>query len=548
MSIKRRIWALPLISTLIFGVGLIVSVIFSTTAINSINTTENIDYPVLERTKMLQNDIQSLVNNLKQAVGEGDKKGLDEVVSSSVKVREKLKILKDINGQQETGDRLSKEFENYISPALSVARIMMSLEEGDPQTTIAQMQTAQKILEDDLDKAVIDAQKQFKDGVIYSGDNVKRVLYTTILVALIVMLTLGIVSYFVIRTIWHQLGGEPEYARNIASAVASGDLSIHIEVENNDSTSLLAALKEMRDRLQTIVSEIKISADTILLASAEIASGNSDLSSRTESQASSLEETASSMEALTDTVKQNADNARQANTMVKSASTVAIKGGQVVSEVVTTMVDINNSSKKIVDIISVIDGIAFQTNILALNAAVEAARAGEQGRGFAVVASEVRSLAQRSAAAAKEIKTLIGDSVDKVTAGSQLVDQAGKTMDEIVASVKNVSDIMAEITAASQEQSAGIGEIGQAIGQMDEMTQQNSALVEQAAAVAESLEEQANLLMQSLDVFKLMPSVNQHLFSKVNKVERNSASYRSQPSNSSSTKTITNESNEMEDY
>jgi methyl-accepting chemotaxis protein len=548
MSIKRRIWALPLISTLIFGVGLIVSVIFSTTAINSINTTENIDYPVLDRTKMLQNDIQSLVNNLKQAVGEGDKKGLDEVVSSSVKVREKLKILKDINGQQETGDRLSKEFENYISPALSVARIMMSLEEGDPQTTIAQMQTAQKILEDDLDKAVIDAQKQFKDGVIYSRDNVKRVLYTTILVALIVMLTLGIVSYFVISTIWHQLGGEPEYARNIASAVASGDLSIHIEVENNDSTSLLAALKEMRDRLQTIVSEIKISADTILLASAEIASGNSDLSSRTESQASSLEETASSMEALTDTVKQNADNARQANTMVKSASTVAIKGGQVVSEVVTTMVDINNSSKKIVDIISVIDGIAFQTNILALNAAVEAARAGEQGRGFAVVASEVRSLAQRSAAAAKEIKTLIGDSVDKVTAGSQLVDQAGKTMDEIVASVKNVSDIMAEITAASQEQSAGIGEIGQAIGQMDEMTQQNSALVEQAAAAAESLEEQANLLMQSLDVFKLMPSVNQHLFSKVNKVERNSASYRSQPSNSSSTKTITNESNEMEDY
>ena len=548
MSIKRRIWALPLIATIIFGIGLIISITFSTTAINSINTTENVDYPVLEQTKMLQSDIQRVVDNLKQAVGDGDKKGVDEVVVTSTKVREKLKKLSAIKGQQETGDKLSKEFDSYISPALSVARIMLSLEEGDLQTTIASMQTAQKILEDDVSKAVLDAQQQFKAGVANSGNNVQRVLYTTVIVALIVTLSLGIVSYFVIRTIWQQLGGEPEYAQRIASAVAGGDLSMDIEIENNDSSSLLVALKEMRDRLQTMVSDIKISADTILLASAEIASGNSDLSSRTESQASSLEETASSMEALTDTVKQNADNARQANTMVKSASTVAIRGGQVVSEVVTTMVDINNSSKKIVDIISVIDGIAFQTNILALNAAVEAARAGEQGRGFAVVASEVRNLAQRSAAAAKEIKTLIGDSVDKVTAGSQLVDQAGKTMDEIVASVKSVSDIMAEITAASQEQSVGIGEIGQAIGQMDEMTQQNSALVEQAAAAAESLEEQANHLMQSLDVFKLMPSANQNSLSKVSKVEKNFATYKAHSSNTSSQRVLSNDSSDMDEY
>lgn len=518
MSIKRRIWVLPLISTIIFGVGLIVSVYFSTTAINSINTTENIDYPVLDRTKLLQNDVQRLVDNLKQAVGEGDKKGIEDVSEFAKKVREKFQNLRKIKGQEEGTDRLIKEFDSYLTPALSVAKIMIGAEEGDLQASIAKMQLNQKALEDDLEKAVQAAQKQFKAGVVHSGDNVQNVLYTTILVAVLVTLALGIVSYFVVRTIWQQLGGEPEYAREIASAVASGDLSMHIQIEPNDQGSLLVALKEMRDRLQAMMSDIKISADTIMIASAEIASGNADLSSRTESQASSLEETASSMETLTDTVKQNADNARQANQMVGSASEVAIKGGKVVSEVVTTMVDINQSSKKIVDIIAVIDGIAFQTNILALNAAVEAARAGEQGRGFAVVASEVRNLAQRSAAAAKEIKTLIGDSVDKVNAGSQLVDQAGKTMDEIVASVKRVSDIMTEITAASQEQSAGIGEIGQAIAQMDEMTQQNSALVEQAAAAAESLEDQANHLIASLAVFKLMPNATQNKLAKIARV------------------------------
>lgn len=505
MSIKRRIWALPVVSTIIFGVGLAVSVYYSTTAITSIKTTESIDYPVLDKSKILQSDVQGVVDALKQAVGEGDKKGIDLVAENAKKVREKFKKLGEVPGQQALSERLSKEFEAYYSPALSVAKIMMGMEQGDAQVAIGQMQNALKTLETDLGKTVDAAQKQFTSGVEHSGNYVRNVLYTSILVALVVTITLGMVSFFVVRTIWHQLGGEPEYAREIAAAVASGDLSMHIEMEGGDSSSLLAALKEMQERLQNMVSDIKISAETIKVASAEIASGNADLSSRTESQASSLEETASSMEALTDTVKQNADNARQANQMVETASGVAVKGGQVVSQVVATMTDINQSSKKIVDIISVIDGIAFQTNILALNAAVEAARAGEQGRGFAVVASEVRNLAQRSAAAAKEIKTLIGDSVDKVHAGSQLVDQAGHTMDEIVASVKRVSDIMTEITAASQEQSAGIQEISQAIGQMDEMTQQNSALVEEAAAAAESLEEQADKLTESLGVFKLMP-------------------------------------------
>jgi methyl-accepting chemotaxis protein len=259
----------------------------------------------------------------------------------------------------------------------------------------------------------------------------------------------------------------------------------------------------MQDQLTDVVVRIKTSSDAIATASGQIAAGNQDLSSRTEEQASSLEETAASMEELTSTVKQNADNARQANQLALSASEVAVKGGNVVGQVVDTMASINASSKKIVDIIGVIDGIAFQTNILALNAAVEAARAGEQGRGFAVVAAEVRSLAQRSGAAAKEIKGLIDDSVGKVDVGSALVGEAGKTMAEIVGSVKRVTDIIGEITAASQEQSTGIEQVNQAIAQMDQVTQQNAALVEEAAAAAQSMQEQAANLVEAVSVFRL---------------------------------------------
>jgi methyl-accepting chemotaxis protein len=290
----------------------------------------------------------------------------------------------------------------------------------------------------------------------------------------------------------------------LARTVATGDLSTVIEVKSADETGqLLRALHDMNEALVRIVGEVRSGTDTIASASQQIATGNADLSSRTEQQASSLEETASSMEELTSTVKQNADNARQANQFAVSASEVAAKGGTVMSEVVDTMGAINESARKIVDIIAVIDGIAFQTNILALNAAVEAARAGEQGRGFAVVASEVRSLAQRSAAAAKEIKALIDNSVEKADAGSRLVDQAGTTMREVVESIKRVTDIMGEISAASQEQNEGIGQVQVAISQMDQTTQQNAALVEEAAAASESLREQAAKLSQTVAVFRL---------------------------------------------
>jgi len=289
-----------------------------------------------------------------------------------------------------------------------------------------------------------------------------------------------------------------------AETVAAGDLSGRIDADTKDETgALLRALRNMNDSLVKIVSEVRSGTDTIATGSAEISAGNFDLSARTEQQAGALEETAASMEELTTTVRQNADNARQANQLAITASSVALDAGNVVDQVITTMGSINDSSKKIVDIIGVIDGIAFQTNILALNAAVEAARAGEQGRGFAVVASEVRTLAQRSAAAAKEIKTLIGDSVEKVEAGTRLVDQTGDTMEQVVTSIRRVTDIMAEIASASQEQTGGIEQVNQAIGQMDQVTQQNAALVEESAAAAASMQDQAARLAQVVGVFKL---------------------------------------------
>ena len=329
----------------------------------------------------------------------------------------------------------------------------------------------------------------------------KKLVYTGLVVFVLSLLVVGIGVVLVFRSITRPLNE----ALKVAQAVAAGDLTSSIAIESQDEIGqLLQAMQAMQSSLADIVSQVRTGTETIAVATREIASGNADLSSRTESQASSLEQTASSMEELTSTVKQNAENARQANQLVQSTAEVAVKGGNVVGQVVDTMASIKDSSRKIADIIGVIDGIAFQTNILALNAAVEAARAGEQGRGFAVVAAEVRNLAQRSAGAAKEIKSLIEDSVGKVDTGGRLVDEAGKTMGEIVTSVKRATDIMSEIAAASQEQSAGIEQVNQAITQMDDVTQQNAALVEQAAAAAESLEEQAETLTQAVSVFQIL--------------------------------------------
>jgi methyl-accepting chemotaxis protein len=401
------------------------------------------------------------------------------------------KVVNDISALQTDVDAAFKEAMGQIMAfnAEGAAKVIAGRIDPLNQQTLAALN---KLV--DLQQAAV---TQFKEDSIKAD----RSLTMWMVVLAAVAVGVGVVCALVItKSITGPLSGAVE----VAQKVAAGELTSQVTVEGKDETSeLLQALKDMNDSLVKTVGQVRASTDTITTASHEIASGNADLSARTESQASSLEETAASMENLTSTVKQNADNARQANQLAVSASSVAEKGGQVVSQVVDTMGSIKQSSTKIVDIIGVIDGIAFQTNILALNAAVEAARAGEQGRGFAVVASEVRNLAQRSAAAAKEIKALIDDSVDKVDAGGRLVDEAGQTMGLIVTSIKQVADIMGEITAATLEQSHGIEEVNAAIGQMDEMTQQNAALVEEAAAAAESMQEQADKLAQAVSIFKL---------------------------------------------
>ena len=396
---------------------------------------------------------------------------------------------------------------DYEAASRQAMKMVLDAESGDRQAVLDYLRDVVVPRSDEVDKrlaALIEIKEEnarlVADEAITTYTTSRSMMLVLVLASAIAGIGIGIL---ITRSLMRQLGGEPDYASDIAGRIAEGDLSVDVALRPGDKTSLLFAMKRMRESLSQIVGEVRTGTDAIASASRQIASGNLDLSARTEEQASSLEETASSMEELTSTVKQNADNARQANGLASSASEVAERGGMVVSQVVDTMASINESSKKIVDIIGVIDGIAFQTNILALNAAVEAARAGEQGRGFAVVASEVRTLAQRSAAAAKEIKLLIDDSVGKVDAGARLVDQAGATMGEIVDSVRRVTDIMGEISSASVEQTSGIEQINMAVSQMDQVTQQNASLVEEAAAAAESLQDQAGKLAGLVSVFKL---------------------------------------------
>jgi methyl-accepting chemotaxis protein-1 (serine sensor receptor) len=353
---------------------------------------------------------------------------------------------------------------------------------------------------DALRKLQVDAAKEEYERAVTRYTVLRNTAVAAILLG---TLAAALFGYFLIRNIYRDLGGEPKYAAHIVRSIAAGDLTTQVELRPGDDRSLLAAMHAMQSNLVNTIGQINDATQAINDASGQVASGSQDLRSQTERQVSSLKETADSMEEMASTVKQNADNARDANRFVVAASETAQKGGAVVADVVDKMESINASARKIVDIIGVIDGIAFQTNILALNAAVEAARAGEQGRGFAVVAGEVRNLAQRSASAAKEIKALIDDSVGKIDAGAQLVHQAGATMDEIVESVRRVTHIVGDIATASQKQTAGIDQISQAIGQIEHVTQRNAALVEEAGSASGSLRGQALKLAQLVTVFKL---------------------------------------------
>ena len=471
--------------------------------------------PKVERVTEISDDVNLIARELRNALIFSDDKKVSAALETTLAARDRvtktLEALAPTIRSEEGKKRLAAVTEARAAYIPVQQRFIDMVRAGEKDTAAGVLETQLRPVQLAYMKALSDLkglQIEYIDKAAEQGEqlyNQAKLMMFTLLAGMMGACTL--LGWLLARAITRPINE----AVSVAEKVAAGDLSSHIEVTRHDETGrLLSALKAMNQSLVGIVSTVRNSSDSIATGSAQIASGNADLSQRTEEQASALEETAASMEQLGSTVKQNADNARQANQLALSASTVAIKGGEVVGQVVETMKGINDSSKKIADIISVIDGIAFQTNILALNAAVEAARAGEQGRGFAVVASEVRSLAQRSAEAAKEIKSLITASVERVEQGTALVDQAGVTMDEVVNSIKRVTDIMGEISSASTEQSQGVSQVGEAVSQMDQVTQQNAALVEESAAAADSLRQQAQQLVHAVAVFKLGAAVAPH--------------------------------------
>ena len=442
-------------------------------------------------------DDRSYQSEYEEKMGEADKTVGEAVGAYAAKVGG--------DAERELLATLQKAWEGYSAAQQRVVKLGRDKQQQDARDISDGM--ASMALEETV--AALDALTRFNfeagAAAAERGDAVYAKAIQLVLALMAVAMLIGLLlAWAITRSLLRQLGGEPREAAEVARAVAQGDLSTPITVRKGAEASLMANIRDMQNALANVVQAVRGNADSVAKASAEIALGNQDLSGRTEQQTAALEETAASMEQLGSTVKQNADSARSANQLASDASGVAVKGGEVVGEVVHTMKQINESSRKIADIIGVIDSIAFQTNILALNAAVEAARAGEQGRGFAVVASEVRSLAQRSADAAKEIKGLIMASVERVEQGTALVDRAGSTMTQVVGAIRRVSDIVAEISTASHEQSTDVSQVGQALSQMDQATQHNAALVEQSAAAAEGLKAQAEELVRAVSVFKLV--------------------------------------------
>lgn len=505
MKFRSKIWLLPISVGVVFCAGLIFNLFIGINNNHNLESLQAVETPFLEYLFEAERGVHQLQADFQAAVSEDEPDRIKDAQKTTQDIRAALEKAKQLTGKEDSIRNLRIAFEAYQNAALSTSQGMLN-KKIEPEN-IQRMAAAKKELEKQTklarDQAHITLNERFSNLAQAQRDG----LTLNVIIGLLIVLGLGLGSKAIIASVWRDLGAEPKEAASVVRLVGSGDLRGQMVLQSDDSSSLVAHLQSMRNSLTDVVLNIRTSAEAMATATSQIASENIDLSSRTEKQACALEQTASSMEELSLTVKKNHESAQYANELVGLTSGLATKGSGVVSQVVQTMQSIQISSQKISEIIGVIDGIAFQTNILALNAAVEAARAGEQGRGFAVVASEVRTLAGRSADAAKEIKTLINDSVTSVTTGYQLVQEAGSAMEEVQGSIHRAAGIMKEITVASEQQAMDIEQVKNSILEMDQATRENAASVQEAATAAQSLAQQASTMVQTVSVFKVAASL-----------------------------------------
>lgn len=501
MKFKHRIWTLPVVMVAIVGVGMSTIARMTSSTAASLEAVVRIQYPTVEAVRAIRGEIKVIEESLQRAVMEGDRETVKETQANATQVRAALKEVSKLKGEV-LADKIGDAFDDYYQVATEASRVLMG-EQKDDGLVLPRMQSSSKELTELMSKVQDDEVTEFRSLIEDGHEGLRLTLIAALVMTCAMIAALGIGSWIVIRSVLRSLGGEPEVAADTARTISTGDFTTAVALPAQSEGTLLHSIELLRGKLGGLIRNVRITSNGVDTASQEMNKGIEQLNVRSAEQAASLEETAASLEEVTQTVKQNADNARHAAQLAASAHDLADRGGTVALHTIAAMSEINTASRKIGDIIGVIDEIAFQTNLLALNAAVEAARAGEQGRGFAVVAAEVRSLAQRSASAAQDVKKLITDSLGKVQDGTKLVNETGSHLTEIVASTRQVANIIHEISDTSAQQATGLEQVNVAVTQMDTITHQNAMLAEETAAVATQMKEMAQSLTQLIAVFKV---------------------------------------------